>query len=149
MSKLDDLIKVNDKKTVEPFNLIGRRSLIHTKEEAANILKENSYYFFMSAAITSGISVYLFFAGKNDIGFTTFLLVLGLFYLIMAICIRSYKSRIASILLLANFGYIFIRGLLNANGLSFVISFVFLTSAYRTVKASFYYHRVSKIKEES
>jgi|GEM_PF-6503987 len=61
----DNLIKNDDKKSVEPFNLAGRRSLIYSKKEAAKILKDNSYYFFVAAALPLSASI---FAGSIDIG---------------------------------------------------------------------------------
>jgi len=141
MSRLNDLLKDDDKKMVEPFNLVGRRAQIFTKEEAVEILKDNSYYIFLAAAILLGISIFI---GPTDIGFSqVFLIGGGLFYCVLGVCIRILKSRVASLLALASFGLVFITRILeNDIAGAFIFTFIFLAASYRAVKASFFYHKV-------
>jgi len=141
MGMLNDLLKDDDKKMVEPFNLVGRRAQIFTKEEAVKILKDNSYYIFVAAAIHLGISI---FTGPMDIGISqVFLIGAGLFYCVLGVCIRILKSRVASLLALASFGYDLITKILeNDIGGFFFFTFIFLAASYRAVKASSFYHKV-------
>lgn len=136
----DDLVKDDDKKMVEPFNLVGRKSLIFSKQEAAKILKDNSYYIFVAAALTLGSSIV---SGSIDIGASRqYLIGVGLFYCLLGICIRTFKSRIASLLALASFGYVFTTNILqDGTGGFYIFTLVFLAASYRSVKASFFYHK--------
>ena len=139
----NNFVKHDDKKAVEPFNLIGRRSLIYSKEEAAKILKDNSYYIFVAAAIPIFISIYLFATNINtDISYG-YLLSAGIYLCLLGVAIRVFKSRVASILALVSFGNLFISKILHINSKGFFIFvlFVFLAASYRAVRASFFYHK--------
>jgi len=140
LSTLKDLIKDDDKKIVEPFNLVGRRSQIFSKDEAAKILRENSYYFFVAAAILLGLSAFI---RPTDICISrAYIIRFGVFYLVLGFCIRKLKSRIASLLALGSFGYVIFSRIIqnDIGGLSF-IALIFLAASYRSVKASFFYHK--------
>ena len=132
------------KKTIEPFNLFGERSWILSKKDAANILTDNSYYIFVAAFITLGVFLFLTFK-PVDIGYTkTYLLIFSIFYFVLGVAIRRLQSRIASILALLSFGLVVLSKILEQNLDFFTfISFIFLAASYRSVKASFFYHKTS------
>jgi hypothetical protein len=142
---LNDLVKDDDKKMVEPFNLVGRRAQIVVKKEAVKILRDNSYYIFLAAAIHLGISIFI---GAMDIGISrVFLIWIGLFYCILGVCIRILKSRVASLLALASFGYALITRILEKDiGVFLIFYFIFLAASYRAAKASFFYYKVISTK---
>jgi hypothetical protein len=127
------------KKAVEPFNLFGETALISSKEEAAKILKDNSYYIFVSAFILLGLFVAQMIK-NTDIGVPkTIILVIGLLDFCLATAIRILKSRLASILALTSFGYIILsRIFIHDTGGFFVFSIIFLAASYRAVRASFF-----------
>lgn len=129
-------------KTVEPFNLFGERAIIYSKDEAAKILKDNSYYIFFAACLMTGIFVFLSF-NPVAIGFSkNIILLYGIIYFVLGIAIRYLKSRVASILAMLSFGWvILLRIIENDTGGSFFLSFIFLAASYRSVRASFYYHK--------
>ena len=132
----------DDKKMVEPFNLVGRRALIYTKEEAVKSLKDNSYYIFVAAVLNLGISFFLFIY-PTDVGISKeYLMVVGIFYCALAVGIRKFKSRIASLLALASFGYVLFSNMWqDGTGGFYLFTLIFFAAAFRTVKASFYYHK--------
>ena len=141
----NDLVNGDDKKMVEPFNLVGRRSLIYSKEEAAKILKDNSYYIFVAAILNLGFSIFLFI-NPNDIDISKeYLMLVGVLYCALGVGIRKFKSRIASLLALASFGYILLNNILQegTGGGFYLFTFIFCVASYRAVKASFYYHKKS------
>ena len=144
----NNLIKDDDKKTVEPFNLVGRRSQIFSMEEASKILKDNSYYIFVAAALLLGLSVFI---GPMDIAISQeYIIGIGVFYLVLGVCIRKFKSRAASLLTLGSFGYVFIERILhNDIGGLFFFTFIFLAASYRSVRASFFYHKAKCANEKN
>ena len=91
-----------NKKNVEPFNLFGLRSVIHSKDEAAKILKDNSYYFFVITVLLASIYIISSIA-DNTYADNIKLLVLSIYYLILGVAIRLLKSRVASVLALISF----------------------------------------------
>ena len=143
----NNLIENHDKKSVEPFNLVGRRSLIYSKEEAAKILKDNSYYFFIAAALALGASI---FAGSINIEVSQkFLIGISIIYFLLGFCIRKYQSRIASLFALINFGYVFVVNILQNGRSGFCLfTLIFIAASYRSVKASFFYHKAIPTDEE-
>ena len=148
MTIFNDLVKDDDKKIIEPFNLVGRRAQIFSKEEAAKILKDNSYYIFVAAAMLLVISIFI---GQVDVGISqAYLLVVGLFYCALGLCIRKFKSRVASLLALTSFGYVFVTRILEHDtGGLFFFTFIFLAASYRAVRASFFYHKAMSSKEKT
>ena len=133
------------RKAVEPFNLFGERSLIFTKEEAAKILRDNSYYFFLSAAILlGGFTLLLFTKGEIFVSRTT-ILVLSVYYFFLGVAIRYLKSRVASILALVSDGSIVVSRIIDLDiGWLFFLTFIFLAASYRCVKASLFYHKAKR-----
>lgn len=130
------------KKTIEPFNLFGEGSLINSKEEAAKILKDNSYYFVVAALLA--LALYLFFLiTKNKIFVSqSTILAYSIFYFVLAYTIRQYKSRFASIVAFVSFAYlVFYRVVTFDIGGFFFFSLIFLAASYRCVNASFFYHK--------
>ena len=136
----NSFLKDDDKKMVEPFNLVGRRAQIFSKEEAAKILKDNSYYIFVAAALLLGLSAFI---GSKDIGISRqYIVGFGLFYLVLGSFIRKFKSRVASLVALTSFGYVIITRIFQYDiGGLFFFTFIFLLASYRSVKASFFYHK--------
>ena len=136
----NDFSKDDDKKMVEPFNLVGRRSQIFSKKAAEKILKDNSYYIFVAAALLFVLSIFI---GSIDIGISQeYIVGIGVFYLILGFCIGTLKSRIASLLALGSFSYVIISRIFeNDIGGLFFFTLIFLAASYRSVKASFFYHK--------
>jgi len=136
--------KDQSEKTIEPFNIIGERSWILSKKDAAKILTDNSYYIFVAAFMT--LCLFLFLSFKPiDIGYSkTYLLIFCIFYFVLGVAIRRLQSRIASILALMSFGFVVLSKILEQDigGFTF-ISLIFLAASYRSVKASFFYHKTS------
>jgi hypothetical protein len=137
----NDLGNNDDKKNVEPFNLVGIRSLIYSKEDAAKILKNNSYYIFVAAGFNLGFGFFDFIY-PTDIGISTeYLILSGIFYCAVGAGVRMLKSRIASLLALGSFGYtLLMKALQEGQGGFYLFLFIFCLASYRAVKASFYYH---------
>lgn len=148
LNMFNNLIKDNNKRMVEPFNLVGMRSKIFSKEEAVKILKDNSYYIFVAAILSFGFSVLIKLMDVNIDIPQEYLIGMGVFYLVLGFCIRKFKSRFASILALAIFGYIFIMRIFqnDIDGI-FFFTFILLAASYRSVNASFFYHKVKRAKE--
>ncbi len=129
-------------KIVEPFNLFGERSIIYSKEEAKKILKDNSYYFFVLSLIP--LCTFLFMSIKGfDIGLPKiYVLALGIFYFSLGIAIRKFQSRIASVIAFITFCWIIIIRVIDSDmGGFFFMTFIFAGAAYRSIKASFYFHK--------
>ena len=134
--------RIKTKKPIEPFNLVGENSLIFSKNEAEKILRDNSYYIFVAAFMMVAIFVLLVFK-PVDIGFSkTILLIFGVFYFILGAAIKYLKSRVASILALASFGWALLSKIMcqDTDGWWF-FTLIFIAASYRAVKASFYYHK--------
>jgi hypothetical protein len=143
---LNDLLKDDDKKMIEPFNIVGRRSLIYSREEAAKIINDNSYYIFVAAVINFAASVYLFVIPTNVGISEDYLLLAGIFYFAMGVGVRKFKSRVASLLALGSFGYALLMQVLEKSMSGFYLfTFIFCLASYRLVKASSYYHKVRKV----
>jgi len=136
-------MKINQpSKPVEPFNLVGENSLIFSKEEVEKILRDNSYYIFVAAFLMGATFIFLSF-NPVDVGISkASILIYGIFYSIIGVSIRYLKSRIASFLALASFGWALFSRVIgqDAGGLWF-FTFIFMAASYRSVKASFYYHK--------
>ena len=131
------------KNTIEPFNLFGENSLIFSKDQAEQILKDNSYYIlfasFMMVAISLLTTLY-----PVDIGISKKVIIIyGIFYFILGISIRYFKSRIASLLSLISFCSALISKIIeqNTNDGWWLFVLIFIAASYRAVKASFYYHK--------
>jgi hypothetical protein len=139
----------DDKKMVEPFNLYGKRSFIYSKEEAAKILKDNSYYIFVAAVLNVIILIFLFIY-PIDVGISKeHLLFQGIIFCALGVGVRKYKSRIASLLVLGIFGSsLLIKILQEGRGGFYLFFFIFCLASYRAVKASFYYHK-KMVEEEN
>ena len=150
MNMFNDLVKDDDKKMVEPFNIVGRRSLIFSKEEAAKILKDNSYWIFAAAAVLFATSSVIWLM-DIDIGISQeYIIGVGVFYCVLGVCIRELKSRVASLLALASFGHVLITRILqNDTGGVFFFTFIFFAASYRSVKASFFYHKTTFAEEKN
>jgi hypothetical protein len=131
-------------KKIEPF-VFGGQGIFSSKEDSAKSLRQNSYYFFIASAILFVSFLFFIFPKKDLTTFTFIVLFFGIFYLIIGYAIRVLKSRIASILALISFGILVIIRIieLDVDGI-FFFSLIFLCAAYRSVKASFYYHKHSK-----
>ena len=138
----NNLIKDDDKKMVEPFNLVGRRSQIFSKKEAAKILKNNSYYFFVAAIFNFGLFT-LLTINPIDVGISNkVILLFGFIYLVLGFSIRKLYSRLASIMGFMIFGWIILSRIIeNDIGGFFFFSLIFFAASYRSIKASFYFHK--------
>jgi len=128
-------------KKIEPFNLVGERSLILTKEEAAEILKDNSYYLFIASGILLGAWGVLLVTSKDISVSKCTIFMAGIYFFILGLAVRYLRSRIASILALVGFGCVSVsRIMLHGIG-SLAYLFIFLAASYRCVRASFFYHK--------
>ena len=133
------------KNLVEPFPLFGVESIIYSKEQALQILKSKSYYHFLAGSIA--LFGYLVIelgepsAGMNEIYFLTYAIVL---FAIGAL-IRWRQSRVASIASFLIFVYaLFANYYVAGFGGIYIITIILLAASYRSIKASFYYHRESQ-----
>ncbi len=126
------------KKPIEPFNLVGENSLIFSKEEAEKILRDNSYYIFVAAFMMVAISILLVFK-PVDIGISKItILIYGVFYFILGAAIKYLKSRIASVLALASFGWALLSKVIEHDtDRWWFFTLIFMAASYRAVKASF------------
>jgi len=131
-----------NKKAVEPFNLFGERSLIYTKDEAARILRDNSYYIFISTALLlAGFSLLLFTKREIFVSKTT-VLAFSIYYLFLGVAIRYFKSRVASVLALASYVYVAASRIIDLDmGGLFWGTLIFVAASYRCIKASLFYHK--------
>lgn len=131
-----------NKERIEPFN----SSPITTREKAVKVLKDNSYYIFIYACLTLAIFLVLTFYKEEIYGPNNyFVLFISVFCFIATFALRKLKSRIAAIIALIVFSALFINHLLcflkDRHILATLISFLLLRASYRSVKASFFYHR--------
>jgi len=131
-----------NRKRIEPFCLFGTDSIIYTKEEAAKVVVDNSYYFIVAGCIPLVISLFALF-GKRVPGLTIpYLIIMATLYFSLALVLRKFKSRVASILLLAGVGWTLFPRLVQLDlGWSFIFNLLFLAASVRTVKATFFFHK--------
>lgn len=131
-----------NRKRIEPFCLFGTDSIIYTKEEAAKVVMDNSYYFIVAGCIPLVVLLFALF-GKTVPGFTIpYLIIMATLYFFLAFVLRKLKSRVASILLLAGVVWALLPSLVQLDiGWSFIFNLLFLTASVRTVKATFIYHK--------
>jgi hypothetical protein len=131
----------SDKK-IEPF-VFGRQGIFLSKEDSIRTLRLNSYYFFVASIILVVGFIIIVISERDISNFSLLILFFGLFYSIVGYSIRFLKSRIASLLALISFGSLILIRLLEKDiGGLFFISLIFLAASIRSVKASFYYHKI-------
>ena len=130
------------KKLVEPFPLFGVESIFHSKEHAAKVLKSNSYYIFVAGII--GIILYIVLR-VNEPGLKShhnLILINSIIHLINGFFIKELQSRIASILSLLLFLYnLFLDVADGEMNVFFLFGLIFCAASFRSIKASFYYHK--------
>ncbi len=133
------------RKPIEPLNLFGENSWISSLEEAASVLRDNSYYIIVVGFIHLGILGYIRLSSVNLDMSEIELLLFGIFYVVSGFSIRIFKSRVASSLTLASFVYGFIINVL-AGDTSAITGFtaLFLAASYRAVRASIEFHKLNK-----
>jgi len=130
-------------KTIEPF-AIGESGIIYSQDDAARVLKENSYYF-----IVVGFFLLFVFVVKVlthiAVGYSNNLILFYLVYnFLIGYSLRKFRSRLAALLALVNSCAVIInRVLYNDMGGMFVVALLFLAVSYRVVKASFLYHQMN------
>lgn len=129
---------------LEPFNLIGEYSLFWTKDDAARVAKDNSYYFFVVGILLMSTYIYGFFVDLSFKFPTELVFIYGCLIIIFGILVRYPKSRIASVLLAINFGIvIFEMMIVTGDKTSTIgwISVLLFMASIRSCQATFYYHR--------
>jgi len=131
-----------NRKRMEPFCLFGNDSIIYTKEEAAKVAEDNSYYFIVAGCLSLVIIAFALL-GKKVPGLTIpYLIIMATLYLSLALALRKWKSRVASILLLAVVVWALLPRLTKPDiGWSFIFNLLFLAASARAVKATFIFHK--------
>ena len=128
---------------IEPF-VFGKQGIFLSKEDSIKTLRINSYYFFIASAILLAGFMIISISERNVSYFSLLILFFGLFYSIVGYAIRFLKSRIASLLALISFSSLILTRILERDiGGLFFISLIYLVASIRTVKASFYYHKIT------
>lgn len=131
-----------NRKRIEPFCLFGNDSIIYTKEEAAKVVVDNSYYFMIAGFL---ILVLLLFAllGKRVPGESIhYLIIMATLYLSLTLALRKLKSRVAAISILVIVVWALLPRLIQFDiGWSFIFNLLFLAAAIRSVKATFFFHK--------
>jgi hypothetical protein len=131
-----------NRRRIEPFCLFGNDSIIYTKEEAAKVVMDNSYYFMIAGCL---ILVLLFFAllGKRVPGESIqYLIIMATLYLSLTLALRKLKSRVAAISILMIVVWALLPRLIQFDiGWSFIFNLLFLAAATRSVKATFFFHK--------
>jgi len=127
---------------VEPFPLFGVGSVFHSKEQAEKVLKHNSYYIFVAGFICL-LSYFAIIVGDMDIGINKeYILFFASSFFVIAYFIRKHQSRAASIISLLIFSStFFVNYYENGSGGFYVFTLLFIAACYRSIKASFYYHK--------
>lgn len=133
-----------DKKP-EPFNWIGIRSIIYSKEQAVSILRANSYYLFVTGAI--GLIIY-FLISHDSLKVkieANFFLLASIAYVLAGVLIRWLYSRGAAVVsLIMSAFYIVTFFIYGADKIWMIFPpLICLLSSYRAMRASFYYHSKS------
>jgi hypothetical protein len=131
-----------NRRRIEPFCLFGTDSIIYTKEEAAKVAADNSYYFMVAGCIILAIAaIYLW---KPLPRFSiTYLVLNSISYIVLAFALRKHKSRIASILLLSGVIWSLIPRLTQLDiGGTFIFNLLLVAAASRAVKATFFFHSI-------
>ena len=136
----------NKELMAEPFPLFGIDSTIYTKEQAAKVATDNSYYFIVAGCIPLIFATFFALSGLSVPGLSiSYLVFIAIFYLSMAFAIRSLKSRVASILVLAATIWAFISCFIVSDHGGFILfHLVFLAASARAVKATFIFQKKSK-----
>jgi hypothetical protein len=126
-------------KKIEPFCFWGPESIIHTKDQAEKIIKDNTYYFIIVGCLALVIFLFLTFV-KPIHGLPVNLLpIAGFFYLLTAIILRRVKSRVISIMILTAVSGTLLYKLLQGDfEWTFLFNLFLFVAAIRCVKATFY-----------
>jgi hypothetical protein len=132
------------KSLFEPFPLFGVESIIHSKGQALKVLRLNSYYIF----IAGFLGLFGFFAIEIfnvDIGVSsTYALFFAFVFFAIGFLVYRCQSRVASIISIVIFLYTFLRNIYESGFAGFsIITLLFIAASYRSVKASFFYHKKS------
>jgi hypothetical protein len=129
------------RKRIEPFCLFGTDSIIYTKEEAAKVAADNSYYFMVAGCIIFVIAAVSLWKPlpRFSIPYLEFMAVS---YIALAFAVKKQKSRIASILLLIGVIWSLIPRLTQFDiGGTFIFNLLLVAAASRSVKATFFFHK--------
>ena len=130
------------KSIIEPFPLFGVESIIYSRDQALKVLKSNSYYIFVAGFMTLFIYLASKFFNLNIGKSETYLLCFIIVFFTIGFLIRWCQSRVASIISLLLFSYTFItKFAVEGFGGSFMFTLIFVAASYRSIKASFYYHK--------
>lgn len=129
------------RRKIEPFCLFGTDSIIYTKEEAAKVAVDNSYYFMVAGGIVLVIAAISFWKPLPRFSMP-YLVVNALCYIALAFAVKIKKSRIASILLLLGVVWTLIPRLTQLDiGGTFIFNLLLVAAASRSVKATFFFHK--------
>jgi len=128
---------------VEP-SFFGVESYITNKSIAKKVIKDNSYYFFLSCALSFLTAILLYFPDHSfsiDIFSRS---IDGLSVLILTLIIQHKQSRVAAILLFLSFLYSLASGIIYQKHLLILIPLIFISSSIRVLQATFAFHKFKK-----
>ncbi len=133
-----------NRRRIEPFCLFGTDSIIYTKEEAAKVAVDNSYYFIVAGCLILAIAAMSLWKPLPKFS-TPYLVVNAASYIVLAFALRTKKSRIASILLLIGVVWTLIPRLTQFDiGGTFIFNLLLVAAASRSVKATFFFNKKSE-----
>ena len=126
---------------IEPF-VFGKNGVILTKEDARKVLKDNSYYFFVAGFMLFAAFILIAISGRRMSSSVILIPLFGIFWLAIGYSIRKFRSRVASLLaLITCCNVILTRTWEGDIGGLFFLSFIVLAASYRSIRASFVYHK--------
>jgi len=129
--------------TIEPFASYPE-SLIDSKEKAMKVIKDNSYYFYVIGIVSILAGAIFLYSNEKSIDkpFGLEVLITGILYISLAYLTSLTKSRVTATLLAIIIIIPFIIGAFQDYHSAFSIFKLLLCfSAYRTLKATWYYNK--------
>lgn len=131
-----------NRRRIEPFCLFGNDSIIYTKEEAAKVVMDNSYYFTIAGSLILVLLLFSLLSKKVPGESIQYLIIMASLYLSLTLALRKLKSRVAAISILLIIVWALLPRLMQLDiGGTFVFNLLFLAAAIRSVKATFFFHK--------